>query len=209
MKATHILPVILVFGLACSTYSIKKDVNEVSSFKNAKKVGVIVRCPQNSRVSRDGILSNLSRSLNGFHQLTSIEIIPDLSTQMIDYSNDEERIYQSTGDSDYLKYKSIGFLKTYLRSNSDEIKKAFEKNSLDGIIIYETYTIISIEMQMMKFNSVIALVGKDSSIIYLDHQDNVFESKESDLAALQREMLNHISKRFLDKMKDFDYIKEL
>jgi len=209
MKIIHILPILLILGLSCASYSVKKDVNEVSSLKNAKKLGVIIRCPLNSRVKRDDILSNISRSLNGFHQITSVEIIPDLPPQIIEYSNDEERIYQSVGDSDYLKNKSIGFLKSYLRTNSDEIKKAFEKDSLDGIVIYETYTVISVEMQMTRFNSVVAIVDKESNIVYLDHQDNVFNSDESDLVSLKREILNHIAKRFIYKMKDFGYIKDL
>jgi len=50
-----------------------------------------------SRVKRDDILSNISRSLNGFHQITSVEINPDLPAAIIEYSNDEERIYQSVG----------------------------------------------------------------------------------------------------------------
>jgi hypothetical protein len=195
--------------VSCSTYTVKKEVDDHSSLRDAKRLGVVLRVPQKSRLSREEILTSLSRMMNGYQHLTEIVIIPDLTPQMVEFADNEDRLYQPSSDSDYLKYKSMGILRTYLRTNSDEIKKAIEKNSLDGIIIYEVYGVVSVEMQLVRFDSVVAMADKDLNLIYLDHQDNTFNSQQYDFNSLRSEMLNHISMRFMEQMKTLGYVKDL
>jgi hypothetical protein len=208
MKPILYTLVLCVFFGSCATYSVKSELDERASLKEAKKLGVIVRVPHKNRISRDDILSSLSRSLNGYEQTVKIEIIPDLSPGCIEFTDDEERFYQVSSDQEFLKYKSIGILRTYLRDNGDEIRKAIEKNSLDGIVIYEMYGIISIEMQMMHFDSVVIVVDKNLNQGYLDHQNNSYNSIENDYNALRSEILTHMATRFVEAMKFLGYVKD-
>jgi hypothetical protein len=209
MKLYRIIPALVMMFVACSSYSVKNEVNDVSMIKGAKKIGIVVRSSLRSRISRDEIMTEISRTLNGFKHSIVLEFVPNVSTGMTDFSTDEERFYQSAGDSDFLKYKSIGVVKSYVRSNNDEIHKIIEKGEFDGIIIYEEYAIISVEMQMMRMNTVIAITDKEGNIAYLDHQDDVYDSDETDILALKKEMTDRLSQRFINKLRDLDYVKSL
>ena len=209
MKTICMIALLSLLVVSCSTYTVKKEVDDHSTLKDAKRLGVVLRVPQKSRLSREEILTSLSRMLNGYQHLTEVVIIPDLTPQMVEFADNEDRFFQPSSDSDFLKYKSMGILRTYLRTNSDEIKKAIEKNSLDGIVIYEVYGVVSVEMQLLRFDSVVAMVDKDLNLIYLDHQDNTFNSQQYDFNSLRSEMLNHISMRFMEQMKTLGYVKDL
>jgi hypothetical protein len=209
MKPISVVALLSLFIFSCSSYSVKKEVDSRASIKDAKRLGVIIRVPQKSRVNRDEILTSLSRVMNGYQLTTELVIIPDLTPQVIEFTDNEDRFYQPSSDSDYLKYKSIGILRTYLRTNSDEIKKAMDKNSLDGVIIYEVYGVVSVEMQLLRFDSVVAIADKALEMVYLDHQDNTLDSKQYDFNSLRSEMLNHISTRFMGQMKSLGYVKDL
>ncbi len=200
---------VLTFLSGCGSYSVKTEVDSRASLKDAKKMGVIIRVPQKSRISRDDILASLSHLMNGYEHIVKIDIVPDLSAQVTEFADDENRFYQPSSDSEYFKFKSIGILRSYLRNNSDEIKKAMEVNSLDGIIIYEVYGIVSTEMLMYQFDSVIALTDKTSEIVYLDHQNNRYNTNENDFNAQRSEILNHISLRFTETMKDFGFLRNI
>ncbi|HEY1405820.1 MAG TPA: hypothetical protein VF857_04345 [Spirochaetota bacterium] len=207
LKIASLVLIMTISG--CSTYSVKTEVDTHSSLKEAKKLGVIVRVPLKSRITRDEILTSLSHLLNGYDNIAKIDIIPDLSAQLIEFSDDEDRFYQPSSDQEFLKYKSIGILRTYLRTNADEIKKIMEKNALDGIIIYEVYGLVSVEMQLLSFDSVIAITDKNADIVYLDHQNNDYQSAESDYDSQRAEVLNHISNRFIESMKNLGYVRNI
>jgi len=209
MKLYRLIPVFIMIFTACSSYSVKNEVNDVSMIKGAKKIGIVVRSSLRSRISRDEMMTELSRTLNGYKHSMVLEFIPDVSTHMTDFATDEERFYQSANDSDFLKYKSIGVVKSYIRLNSDEISKFMEKGGYDAMILFEEYAIISVEMQMMRMNTVIAITDKEGNIAYLDHQDNVYDSSETDILTLKKEMTDRLSQRFINKLKDLDYIKSL
>lgn len=196
-------------SLACNKYSVKKEINDVSNIKDPKKMGVALRVSQKGRVGRDDILNGLSRSLSGFKQVTQIEMIPDLSLKAVDLFEDDLRFYQYSSQDGFLKYKSIGILKNYLRDNETELKGAIAKDALDGIIFYEVYTVVSVEMQMIKLESVIAVADKDLNLVYLDSQSKILDSENNDYTTLKDEVVNHLISRFVMKMKDFGYFKEL
>jgi hypothetical protein len=209
MKLYRLLPAFIMMFVACSSYSVKNEVNDMQILKGAKKMGIVVRSSLRSRISRDDMMTELSRTLNGYKHSIVLEFLPNVSTNMTDFATDDERFYQSAGDSDFLKYKSIGVVKSYMRSNNDEIRRIMDKDGFDGMIIYEEYAIISVEMQMMRMNTVLAITDKEGNIAYLDHQDNTYDSTETDILALKKEMTDRLSQRFINKIKDLDYIKNL
>ncbi len=209
MKKTVSILFSLILISGCSSYSIKKEVDSRASIKDAKKIGIIIRVPQKSRISRDDILTSLSHLLSSYEHVTRLDIIPDLSAQITEFSDDENRFYQPSNDSEFFKYKSMGIVRSYLRSNADELKKAMDANALDGIVIYEVYGIVSSEMLMYHFDSVITIADKNSEIVYLDHQENKYNTNENDFNAQRSQILNHISMRFTDTMKDLGFLKDI
>jgi hypothetical protein len=177
--------------------------------KDSKKFGVVVRSALKSRVTREDMIGNLSRTLSAYNHVKELVFIPDLSQQMVDFSTDDDRFYQMSGDSDFLKYKSIGVIKNYLRANSDEIRKFSEKNGLDGVILFEEYAIISQEMQVMRMNSVIVIADKDGNIAYLDHQDDVYDTADIDMGSMKKSISDKLTDRFIRKMIDMKFVKTL
>ena len=209
MKKTVSILFSLLLISGCSSYSVKTEIDSRASIKDAKKIGIIIRVPQKSRISRDDILTSLSHLLSSYEHVVKLDIIPDLSAQLTEFSDDENRFYQPSTDSEYFKYKSMGIVRSYLRNNADELKKAMDANSLDGIVIYEVYGIVSSEMMMYHFDSVITISDKNSEIAYLDHQENKYNTDENNFNAQRSQILNHISMRFTDTMKDLGFIKDI
>jgi len=219
MKRSLYMAMILLCAasVSCSKYAVKDEIDDVSNIKDPKKMGVVLRVSQKGRVGRDDILNGISRSLAGFKHVTQVEMVPDLSSKTYEFMEDDLRFYQNdsserniiTNKEGFLKYKCIGIMKNYLRDQETELKGAIAKDSLDGIIIYEIYTVVSVEMQMMKIESVVAVADKDLNIVYLDHQSNIMDSDNNDYASLKTEAVNHLTARFAEKMLDFGYFEEL
>jgi hypothetical protein len=209
MKFFRLIPLFFLVLSSCSSFSVRKEIDEPNMMKDSKKFGVVVRSALKSRVTREDMIGNLSRTLSAYNHVKELVFIPDLSQQMVDFSTDDDRFYQMSGDSDFLKYKSIGVVKNYLRANADEIRKFTEKNGLDGVILFEEYAIISQEMQVMRMNSVIVIADKDGNIAYLDHQDDVYETADIDMSSMKKSMSDKLTDRFIRKMIDMKFVKTL
>lgn len=206
-RLSCILLALLFFG-GCSTYTVKNDLDETSLIKGAAKAGVLLRVPEKSRIIRTDMMQSIGNSLNGYQHITQVNMLPDLAPELISLNDNEDRFYQQASD-EYLRYKSIGIIQVYLRKNADTIKSIMERESLDCLVIYEVYSVVSVEMQMIRFDSVVAVVDKNLKIAYLDHQDDTSNSTESDFSAMRTETLNYISSRFIEVLMDLGFLKNL
>jgi hypothetical protein len=209
MKLYRFIPLFFILLSSCSSLTVRNDIDDLTFVKDSKKFGIIIRSALKSRVTREDVLGNLSKTISVHNHIKELVFIPDLSQPMVDFTTDDERFYQTSGDSDFLKYKAIGVIKNYLRANADEIKKVSDKHGLDGIIVFEEYAVISQEMQMMRMNSVIMIADKEGNIAYLDHQDNVSDTIETDISAMKTIIANNLTDRFIRKMLDIKFVKTL
>lgn len=209
----YILTLVSVLVVSCSTYTTKKVINETSSIENSKKIGVLLRTSVKSRINSNEILKNLSYSLNGYKKKAEIIILPEINNSLTEYSEDSDRFYQrdydDSGRNGFLKYKSIGSIKSYLMANKEEIKRIMVEQECEGLMLYEVNCLVSVEMQFMTFDSVLVAIDKELNIAYLDYQYDDFDSTEFDFPSIKNQIMNKVSDRFLLKLLDMDFIDKI
>lgn len=200
--------VLVSFVVSCSTYHVKDEISEGAKLKGAGKVGAFVRISQKGRVPRDEIVTAISKTLPAYRHKRPVELAVDLPSGITEFMNDSDSFYQSSSD-EFLRYKSIGVAKSFIRAHEEELKDEMGKGGYDLLVIYEVYTVASVEMQMFKFSTVVAVVDRNLDLIYLDHQTDTRETMSSDLVSVKAEIVNHLSERFIEKISDFGWIEEL
>ena len=146
--------------------------------------------------------------MGGHKSVKNLNYISDCNEDVVFYNSLQERFYQLSDNKIFLRYKSIGVIKLYLRKNEAELKNIISLSDLDGLIIHEIYDVISSEMQFMDFDSVLVIVDKNLNILYMDYQSDEFESIESDLNVVKGHLMDKISQRFIDRLLDLEFIKE-
>lgn len=200
--------VLVSFVVSCATYPVKDEICESAKLKGAGKVGTIVRISQKGRVARDEIVTSISKTLPAYRHKRPVELAVDLPTGITEFMNESDAFYQSSND-EFLRYKSIGVAKSFIRAHESDLKDEMEKSGYDLLVIYEVYTVASVEMQMFKFSTVMAVIDKNLDLVYLDHQTATRETINSDLASIRGEIVNHLSERFIERAEDFGWIEEL
>ncbi len=203
------ISLLIISFIHCSRYSVTTEISKSSKISQLKSAGLVIRISTRSKLTLEKFLKNVSNWLNGYKPIKGIFIVSDSSDKINYYSGYGERFYQITEEKDFLKYKSIGIISSYLRGNSSELKKIISENNLEGLIIYEIYNVFSSGMEYMDFDSVIVITDKNLNILYMDHQSDGFETHESDDIRIAEELLNKISERLLEKMVEMDFIEEL
>ncbi len=209
MRRIPVLFVIALLGFSCSKYTIRTEVEKSDEISEIQKAGIIVRISERSKIPLDEHTKSLSHWLGGHKQLKDILLYAE-SNELINYYSDESRrFYQISSEGTFLRYKSLGVVNSYLRANSAELNRFIEEKKLNGLIIYEIYTVLSSEMQFMDFDSVVVITDKNLNILYIDNQRDGFESNEYDLDRVKEQLLNRITERFLEVLFDNDFIEEL
>ena len=216
---SKIIIIIIILTLSgCSGFNVKTDLDEKPGLSEIKKSGIIIRLANSSKISREEMEKNLSSWLRDYELSENHVIITDTSEKVNLYSVIEDRFFQESirhreksyfglfWDDDYLTYKSIGVVNSYLKNNEAELKNFITDKSLNGLIIYEIYNIISVGMQFMDFDSVVAVADNNLNIVYMDHQTNGYEISEQDFDRTKKQMMDKISQRFIEILQDLDFI---
>lgn len=193
---------------ACSEYAVKTELNNSSAISEIKKIGLVLRFSHNSRITKDEQIYNIKSWLYNYKSTENLTFMSDYSENIRYYNSVQNRFYQYSDES-FLKYKSIGVINLYLRKNEDELKKIISENNVDGLVIYELYSIIAAELQFVEFESVITIVDKNLNIIFLDHQKDGFENNRIDLDSTKSQLMDKISERLLQCVKGLNLIDSL
>ena len=135
-------------------------------------------------------------------------MIPEPDQNLTRYMSQNERFYQLADNDSFLKYKSLGSIKLFVRNNEQEIKKIFSESKLDCIIIYEVESAYSAEMQFVDFDSLIVIVDSEFNVVMLDHQKNNFDTDEFERDRVKKILMDKINERFIEKMLDINYLKK-
>ncbi len=204
MKRSFITAIFLIsiFSLLlCSTYSIKTDIENTQILSKINNIGIIFRVSKNSKITKEELIKNFQYWLSVYKKNKNITIINNANYTIAGFKDPQERFYQLSNENTYLKYKSIGVVNKYLQTNQNELHSIIEKNNLDGLLIFEVFTVISTELQFIEFESVLAILDSDLNIAYLDHQTNNFESESSVLNDLMNQIADKINCRLTDNMQ--------
>ena len=209
LKTNLSLILIACFSIACSSkYSIKTVVREGSALSKFKTRGVLFRIPDNNYIALERFYTSLDAWIKSSHISGSIVSLPSVAGQIAYFKSESERFYQfSNEDESFLKYKSLGMISLWCRDNNAELTRLFAENKLDCLVIYEIESALSIEMQYIDFDSIIAIVDRDFNVSFLDYQKNGFEIRDIDSDLAEKHLLDKISERFLEKMEDLKYLK--
>lgn len=214
---TAILSLLLT---GCSGFTVKTDVDEKPGLDEINRAGIIVRMAKSSKIGLEEQSTNIGYWLNQYKNAENLKIIKDAGEALTYYSVIEDRFYQQSikyrekgyfglfWDDDYLKYKSMGVLNNYLKTNEEKLKNIINANALNGLIIYEIYNIVSLGMQFMDFDSVLAVVDKNLNIMYMDHQTDGYEISEQDFARVKKQMMDKISQRLVEGLQSIDILGE-
>jgi hypothetical protein len=197
----------LVLLTSCSTYKTKVDFDQKEAIKKITKAGLIFRVSRNSRIPREDHLANAAHWLAGSCTVRPIKIISPCSDGVCAFSKGEDRFYQVSDASGFLKYKSAGVVNLYLRSNAEELKKILAENDIDALFIYEVYGVMSPEMQFFEFESVLCVVDSSLAVIYRDHQSNYFETDGVTAEKMKLDLLDKISSRLVKALEDLKFVK--
>ncbi len=227
MKNISFLVILMLSVFSCSTYDVKTEVENSSDLSKMKSSGILFRNDLNSTVSIKDFSSNFNQWLEGHKRINNISIITDASDKIGIFNSIRNRFYQHSVNDTFLKYKSIGMIKLYVRENEGELKKLMQEKNLDSIIIYEINGGFSREMLIFDMETVVVILNKNLRMIYLDHQKDSYPEKEminwntimtgevkgdydnysGDM--LKKALLDKISHRFIEVMLDLDFIEEI
>jgi hypothetical protein len=205
IKAIVILAVIF-FGLSCSSYSIKNDIEDSSILSKVKNAGIIFRISNGSRLTDKELIRNLSYWLSVYQKKGNVTVIKDASDALTVFNNPQQRFYQLSNEEKYLKYKTLGVVNLFLQNNQNELLNIISRNSLDSIIVLEVYSVISTQMQFFDYESVLVVADANLNIGYLDHQSDYFESASSSIDELKNQTLDKINGRLIDNLSDLNLL---
>ena len=88
-----------------------------------------------------------------------------------------------------------------------EIKQIMKYNKHDSIIFLEVDMSYSIEAQFIDFDSVVVVVDSELNTVYMNHQKNMFHIDTYDTALVRKDLLDKISRRFVESLEQTGHIK--
>jgi len=204
-----ILSVSFLLLVSCSPFSIKTEITKKSELSKLKRCGVILRTSDSSIITRDEIYTNITYYYAGTRPVRELVLNKDGSEQLLTYKGVSDRFYQLSMKNKFLKYKSIGVIREYLKANSAEIKKMMLEKNLDGLIIYEIDGYFSWELLFIDFNSLVTVVDKDFNILYIDQQSDIEKNiVDSDKDKVKKSLLDKVSARLMITLYDIGFVKK-
>jgi len=209
MKKLFFFPLAALIITSCSSFSVKNEIDKTDKLNPVKKTGVFFRIPQRTFVSEKDYRQTLGYWVEGYQQLKKITLLTGVSSKMGIYSSDQNRFYQLNESRDFLKFKSLGVIKSYLQAHKTEIDGIMASNNLDALVLYEVDGFFQTELQHVEFNTVIIIVDKSMNVLFMDRQENIYgHVDEINPEKIKKHLLDKVSQRFIETMIDIDFIKE-
>ncbi|HPI21636.1 MAG TPA: hypothetical protein PLE73_00455 [Spirochaetota bacterium] len=216
-KAALLTLALAVIFTACSEFRVKTIIDNDKKISKLKKSGILLRLNDQSLIAHQEFHANLSNWLAGFKPIIDLVILGEQNDAVHHYTRHEERFFQlstrrnvmETVSKSYLPYKSLGIINLFIRNNAAELKKIMADSSLDSIVIYEVYALVSTEMQNFDFDSVMVIVDRDLNLLYVDHQSDTYDSVETDKAKMKEELLNKVSNRLIARLRRLGFLERI
>jgi len=208
MKKLFFFPLAALIITSCSSFSVKNEISETKKLKPANQVGVFFRLPRRTFVTEKDYRQTLGYWVDGYQQLKKINLLSGISSDMGIYNLDRDRFYQLNSSKDFLKFKSLGVVKSYLQAHKSEIDGLMASNNLDVLVIYEVDGFFQAELQYVDFNSLIVIVDKSMNVLFMDRQDDTYHIDEINPEKIKKHLLDKVSQRFIEAMMDIDFLKE-
>ncbi|MDA3899983.1 MAG: hypothetical protein PF637_05620 [Spirochaetes bacterium] len=196
---------IIAILMGCSTHNIKKEISEADQIKEAGKIIVIVRISSETVLVYNQFVDNFKVWFAGRDSDDKISFAEE-NEMLSKYKSDNDRFYQEGAGRDFLKYKSLGILKTFAAENRSEIQSVIRNSRADAALIYEIGGSFSRNMKVIKYDSVISVINRDNEIIYLDHQKKFINDGDYDRDLIEREFFDIVSRRLYFTLEEMGFI---
>lgn len=202
-----VLIILVILLSSCAKYSVKEEIDRTSRV-DVKKAGILLRISRKAMLGYDIHYETLQKWLRGYTQNVELELINGKSDYYAYFSNEQDRFYQLSMNNEFLKYKSLGVVNSYLYRYKNDLSALMKSKNLDVLIIYEVYGIASVGMQFLDFDSMAVIIDKNLKVVYLDHQHDRFNSNDYSIDLLKDQLLNKMNDRMLEFLMDLDYIED-
>lgn len=209
MKKLLFFPLAALIISSCSSFSIKNEIDKTDKLKPVKKTGIFFRIPKRTFVNEKDYRQTLHYWVEGYQQLKKITLLTGISSEMGLYTSGQNRFYQLNENRDFLKFKSLGVVKSYLQAHKTEIDGIMASNNLDALVVYEVDGFFQAQLQHVEFNSLIVIVDKSMNVLFMERQDNTYpDVDEINPEKIKKHLLDKVSQRFIEAMTDIDFLKE-
>ncbi|TAL32433.1 MAG: hypothetical protein EPN93_15865 [Spirochaetes bacterium] len=205
----RLLPVTLIvalFILSCSTYTTESITRKGDLLKSITNAGLILRISKNSKIEKEDYIRSASQWLGALTTVRGLILLTQASDAVSTYTSEAERFYQISGNGEFQKFKSSGVINMYVRGNEAELKKIMEEKKLDGMVFYEIYSISSMEMQFIDFDSTVCVLDKNLQVAYTDRQADKFEIDEMNSETIKNRLLDKISERLVETLVGLKFV---
>lgn len=192
---------------SCSTYSVSKEMSSASALGKMKSVCVVLRLSQSGRIEREEVAKNLANWLAAAKQTKRLSVLSSCDENVCAYRGQDDRFYQVDGDGRFLKYKAEGVVNGYVRANEAALKRILADNGCDGIVIYEVYGVVALEMQFFDFDSVVCVLDCDLKPVHLDRQFDSFNVDEISASRVRQQLLDRVSERLVNALEDMRFLR--
>jgi len=192
---------------SCSTYSVSKEMSSASALGKMKSACVVLRLSQSGRIEREEVAKNLANWLAAAKQTKRLSVLSSLGEDVCAYRGQDDRFYQVDGDGRFLKYKAEGVVNGYVRANEAALKRILADNGCDGIVIYEVYGVVALEMQFFDFDSAVCVLDRDLKPVHLDRQFDSFNVDEISASRVRQQLLDRVSERLVNALEDMRFLR--
>jgi hypothetical protein len=208
MKKYGILALAFLFMVSCSKYHVKNEMKNGSALSKFKNSGIMYHIPQSSPIRLTMLSKSLSQWLDSYKKINTLPILDTKDKAITQTKSEFDQFLQLTENNDFLYYKTLGIVNSYLKDNKDTLTKLITDNGLDSLIIYEVDPSLSAEMQYTDFSSMLIIVSKDLTVEYMDRQYDDFDTNEYDKELMVNHLLDEINSRLIDQLIKLKYLKK-
>lgn len=201
----------LFLVLSCGTYSIKSDVMDRSALSSLEHSGLLLRLFVHDTMKRDEYRQNLTTWLAAYtndEETTPHFTMLESATVMTTFQSPSHRFYQRDMEGKFLRYKSLGQIRTSHMEKKEELQALMDEKNLDSMILYEVDGTFSAELQFVTLSSMVVVIDHELNILYMDHQRNRYDLETFNRNVAKREYLDHVSQRLCGTLQELGYLKK-
>lgn len=200
--------IVLCLGIAvgCSMNRPRESYSNLPKSKTINKVGILIRIPASSPVEYSRYSATLQAMIAGYKQVKEIMVIQEAETAVSVFKGNDERFYQISADGDFLHYKAAGVVHSYLIKNKDGMTEIFNTHTLDLLIIYELYGVVSHGMGFVDYDTVMVIVDRGLTVRYIDYGNDRLTINEFSNEVLWNFLLNEINARCVKTLMKLDFL---
>lgn len=193
--------------VSCASADVKKVINEENNLEDADTLVVVLRISESSRITPEEYADSINTWLAGYESEKRVKVVHDVKS-LSQYKNNNARFYQISAGNEYLKYKSLGVIRTFIADNRAEIQNIMRMNGSEYLVFFEIGGAYSPSLKAMKYNSVLTVVDEEEKIVYLDHQETYVGDGNFDRDEMKKEFIDSLTRRLYITMKDIKFITE-